>query len=121
MEARMPANFGEIARYHRQEAVRYQAQAQASRERGNLGEAEYLAGQAARHEEAAREQKIEMRQDPAAFNANPRPNRYSPERQPTPLAAARQPALRRCAARLVAAMRRFLPKRSAPFRGLSLR
>jgi hypothetical protein len=60
----MPADFGEIASYHRQEAIRYAALAQAARSRGNHSEAEYMANQAARYAEAADEQKAGMSREP---------------------------------------------------------
>jgi hypothetical protein len=60
----MPADFGEIASYHRQEAIRYAALAQAARSHGNHGEAEYMENQAARYAEAAREQKAGMSREP---------------------------------------------------------
>jgi hypothetical protein len=60
----MPADFGEITAYHHQEATRLYALAQEARELGCLDEADYLAGQAARWEEAALEQQTEMHRPP---------------------------------------------------------
>jgi hypothetical protein len=75
----MPADFGEIASYHRQEAIRYAALAQAARSRGNHGEAEYMENQAARYAEAAHEQMAGMRHEPSriAPAQNKRDREYS--------------------------------------------
>jgi hypothetical protein len=71
----MPTDFGDIADYHRQESIRYLILAKAARERGELGEAEYLVGQSARHLEAVRQQKIGMRQEPCQSAAKQMPMR----------------------------------------------
>jgi hypothetical protein len=60
----MPANLGDITAYHKEEAARHYALAQAARDRGWIEEAEYQAGLAARWEEAAQEQRVGMRQQP---------------------------------------------------------
>jgi hypothetical protein len=60
----MPADFGDIASYHRREAIRYAVLAEAARNRGNYGEAEYMANQAARYAEAAHEQQMGMMLEP---------------------------------------------------------
>lgn len=116
----MPVDFGEIASYHLQEAVRYAALAQAVRERGSHGEAEYLAGQAARYAEAAQEQKRGMRQDPGLSIANRRPNRCSPEPRRVPPVPTRLLAVLRGAGDIVASIRQSMPRRNPPINGLSL-
>jgi hypothetical protein len=108
----MPANFGEIADYHRQEAARFFARAQAARERESYNEAEYLAGLAARHAEAAQEQKMGMRQEPCPSIAQPRPVGWSLE-PPPPLAAVCWLAILHAAGNLAAAIRQLLSRRSA--------
>ncbi len=75
----MPADFGDITAYARQEATRHYALAQAARDRQSFGEAEYLAGLAARWDEAARQQNIEMRHEPIPSRADQRPIRRAPE------------------------------------------
>jgi hypothetical protein len=78
----MPANFGEIADYHRQEAAHFFERAQAARDRESYAEAEYLTGLAMRYAEAAQEQKVEMHQEPCPSIAQPRPEGWSPEPPP---------------------------------------
>jgi hypothetical protein len=107
----MPANFGEIADYHRQEAARFFARAQSARERESYNEAEYLAGLAVRHAEAAQEQKVEMRQEPCPSIAQPRPVGWSLEPPPTP-AAVCWLAILHAAGNLAASIRQFLSRRS---------
>jgi hypothetical protein len=116
----MPADFGEIASYHREEAARFAALARAARDQGDLGKAEYLAGQAARHDEAAREQKAGMRQQPVRRIATQRPYRRPPEPQPI-LPAAVFPGILRGVKRIAATVRQSIFERNTPFRGLSLR
>jgi hypothetical protein len=106
----MPANFGEIADYHRQEAARFFARAQAARDRESYNEAEYLAGLAMRYAEAAQEQKEEMRQEPCPSIAQPRPEGWSLE--PPPLAASCWLAILHAAGNLAATIRQFLSRRS---------
>jgi hypothetical protein len=113
----MPANFGEIADYHRQEAARLFALAQAARDRENYNEAEYLASLAARYAEAAQEQKVEMNQEPCPSIAQPRPEGWSPEPPlppPPPLTAVCWLAILHAAGNFAAALRRSLSRRSAP-------
>ncbi|MGA2834237.1 MAG: hypothetical protein ABSE55_14300 [Terracidiphilus sp.] len=78
----MPADFGDITAYHREEAARHFALAQAARERESFGEADYHASMAVRWYEAAQEQKIEMRQEPAVRHIAYRKSNY---RAPEPL------------------------------------
>ncbi|MGD0294007.1 MAG: hypothetical protein ABSB30_09150 [Terracidiphilus sp.] len=116
----MPADFGEIAAYHQEEAARHYALAQAARDRGCPAEADYQAGVAARWDEVAREQKIGMRQTPSRRMANQRPKRRPPEPPPMPLAAVCLLAVVRGVKLITAVIRQFMVKRSAPFNGLSL-
>jgi hypothetical protein len=117
----MPADFGEIAAYHRQEAARHYALAQAARDRECYGEAEYQTGLAARWDQAAREQRIEMRRDPVRPIANHRPNRRPPEPQHTRSAAACLLAVLRGVQRIAAAIRQSLAKLNVSRHGLTLR
>ena len=114
----MPANFGEIATYHQEEAARHYALAQAARDRGCIAEAEYQAGQAARWDEAAQEQKIGMGQAPSRRRSKQGPNCPPP---PMPFAVACLLAVERCVKRIAVAIRQSIIKRHAPFDGLPLR
>ena len=93
----MPANLGDITAYHKEEAARHYALAQAARDRGCIEEAEYQAGLAARWEEAAQ----------------PPP--------PMPFAVACLLAVERGVQRIAAALRQSIIKRSASVDGLTLR
>jgi hypothetical protein len=119
----MPTDFGDIAAHHRKEAARYHALERAARELGSRAEAEYLATLAARHIEAAQEQKSAMRQGISSSAANQSPRRWPPEpvEQRPPFAALCVLAALRGAERLATAIRQALPKRSARLQGLSLR
>jgi hypothetical protein len=105
----MPADFGEIAAYHHQEATRHYALAQAAREGENLGEAEYQAGLAARWRE------------PNRRIANQELRRWTPEPERIPSAAACLVAIQRGTQRIAMAIRQSLAKQNSPSRGLSLR
>ena len=113
----MPANFGDIAAFHHEEADRHYALAQAARDRGCLAEAEYQAGLAARWDEAAREQRIGMRQQPAHTSEKQRPNCPPP----MPLAIVYLLAVVRGVKRIARAIRHPMVKRRAPFDRLPLR
>ena len=117
----MPANFGEIATYHQQEAARHHALAQAARDRGCIADAEYQAGLAARWEEAAQEQKIGMRQAPSRRRSKQGP--HGPLQPPPPmsLAAVFLLAVVRGVKRIAAAIRHSIIKRNSPINGLTLR
>jgi hypothetical protein len=117
----MPADFGEISGYHRRLALRCQARAQAARDRGNLAEAEYQFSLASRYIQAAQEQKIAMRQEPGRSTANQSPRCWSPPPPSPPFAVRCLMTVLRGVKRVVAAMCRFMPKRSAGPGGLSLR
>jgi hypothetical protein len=108
----MPANYGEIADYHLQEAANFFARAQAARERESYNEAEYLGNLAARHAEAAQEQKMGMLQEPCPSISQPRPVGWSPE-PPPPLTAVCRLAILHATGNLAAAMRQLLSRRSA--------
>jgi hypothetical protein len=114
----MPANFGEIATYHHEEAARHYALAQAARDRGCLAEAEYQTGLAARWDEAAQEQEIGKIQMPSRRIAKQRPH-YPPP--PMPLAVTCLLAVERCVKRIAVAIHHSIIKRSAPIDELPLR
>ncbi|MGD0801400.1 MAG: hypothetical protein ABR906_08800 [Terracidiphilus sp.] len=113
----MPTDLGIIANYHLKEADRFADLAQAAREDGDLLQAEYLEGQAARYTETAQEQKKGFWPEPARPIVTQRSVRRTPKPQSTSLAA----ALRSCAERIFAAVCRSTPKKKAPFHGLTLR
>lgn len=117
----MPANFGEIATYHQQEAARHYALAQAARDRGCLAEAEYQAGQAARWDEAAQEQKIGMRQAPSRRRSKQEPLCPPQPPPPMPLAVDCLLAVERGVKRIAAAIHQSILKRSTHVHGLTLR
>jgi len=117
----MPTDFGEITAYHREEAARHYAMAQAARDRECFGEAEYQAYLAARWDEAAREQMIVMRREPARHAAYRRPGYQSPEPRRIPFTVVCWLAIRRGIKRIALAIRQPLPKRTAPIEWLSLR
>jgi invasion protein IalB len=73
----MPTDFGDITAYHRHEASRYYALAQAARDQGNIGKAEYLVAMAARHAEAAQEQQTAMMLEPGLSTEKQTPNQWS--------------------------------------------
>jgi hypothetical protein len=110
----MPADFGEIADFHRDESARFLALAQAARDRGSIGEAEYLTGLATRHSEAAQEQKIQMEQAPDSSAAEQGLQHGSPESRPIPFLATCLLVLLRGAERTLTAIGPPAPKRSAP-------
>jgi hypothetical protein len=114
----MPADFGDITAYHREEAARHYALAQAARERESHGEAEYHTTMAIRWYEAAREQKIAMR-EPVRYIAHQRSN-YRP---PEPLIEQRAPFAGFLSAvkRIAQAIRQAMPWRTVPLDELSLR
>ncbi|HME59268.1 MAG TPA: hypothetical protein VKF63_13075 [Terracidiphilus sp.] len=116
----MPVDFGEIAAYHHYEAARHYALAQAALDRGCPADAEFQAGQAARWEEAAREQKIGMMQQPARPSAKRRPN-FPPPAPPIPLAVVWLLAVVRAVKRIAAAFGPAVVKQSAPSDDSSLR
>jgi hypothetical protein len=116
----MPVDFGDIAAYHNEEAARHYALAKAARDRGSIAEAEYQASLAARWEEAAKEQKIGMRQAPSRRMANQRPNCPPPQPPPMPLAVVCLLAVVHGFKHIAAAIRHSMAKRSAPFNGLQL-
>ncbi|MGO9318491.1 MAG: hypothetical protein ACLPXT_13575 [Terracidiphilus sp.] len=117
----MPVDFGEITAYHHEEAARHHALAQAARDRGCPADAEYQAGLAARWEEVAQQQKIDMRQAPSRRVAMQRPHRPPPQPPPTPFVAVCLLAVVRGFKHIAAAFRPPAPKRDVPINGLSLR
>jgi hypothetical protein len=127
-EKPMPANFGEIASYHKREEARYLALAQAARDRGSDGEARYLSGLAGRCAQVAEEQRTAMQLEPGRLIGNRIPSRRpaepnaEPNAEPkrTPLAAACALAVLRCPGRIAAAIRHSISAKSAPLTGLGL-
>ncbi len=121
----MPADFGEIADFHRREADRFLALAQVARERRDFGEAEYLTELAARHTETSHEQKMGMQQEPGrarhagSANVAPPARRWPPEPEPTPFAASCLLAVLRGAQQIASVFRPRTPKQSE--QGLSHR
>lgn len=116
----MPANFGEIASFHKREAVRYLALAQAARERGSDGEAGYLAGLAGRCVQAAEEQKTAMGAEPGRLIGKRIPSRGLAEPRRTPFATVCLLAVLRGPGQIAAAIRQSISARSAPMNGLGL-
>jgi hypothetical protein len=119
----MPTDFGDITAYHRHEASRHYALAQAARDAGDLGKAEYLVAMAARHAEAAQEQEIAMMLEPGPSIANPghRPRWPVPQPERSPIAPGRLLAVLRGAGHIATAIHKSVSRRNAPFQGLSLR
>jgi hypothetical protein len=117
----MPADFGDITAFHHEEADRHYALAQAARDRGSFAEAEFQAGLAARWDEVAQEQKIGMRQQPTRTSTRRKPNCRPPQPPPMPFAVVCLLAVVRGVKRIVAAIRQFVVKQSAPVGGLPLR
>jgi hypothetical protein len=118
----MPADFGDITAYHREEAARHFALAQAARDRDSFSEAEYHAGMAARWYEASQEQEIAMREpEPVVRHI---PYRKSNYRAPEPLMQQRASFIAGFLSafkRMAHAIRQALPGHTAPIEGLSLR
>lgn len=117
----MPTNFGDITAFHRHEASRHYALAQAARDEGDLGKAEYLVDRAVRHAEAAHEQQKAMMLEPGPSIAVQAPNRWTPEPQRSPSAVNRLVTVLRGAGHIATALQQSLAKRNSHFQGLSLR
>jgi hypothetical protein len=119
----MPTDFGDITAYHRHEASRHYAHAQAARDAGDLRKAEYLVAMAARHAEAAHEQQMAMMQEPGPSIAVPGQRSRWPVPQPERnlVAPGRLLAVLRGAGHIATAIHKSVSKRNAPFQGLSLR
>jgi hypothetical protein len=116
----MPTDFGDITAYHREEAARHFALAQAARDRQSLGEAEYHTSMAVRWYQAAREQKAEMRQEPVRHIAYRRSNYLAPE-PVKPRRASFAAALMSKVGRVAHAIRQSLPGQTGHIEWLSLR
>jgi hypothetical protein len=116
----MPANFDEMAGYHRLMAARYVALAQAAREQGDIATANYHAGQAARYVQAAREQRLAMSQAPGRRIEDQRPRDRSPEPKRVSPAPGRLSAVLRGAGQIATAIRQSISRRNPPVSGLSL-
>jgi hypothetical protein len=110
----MPTDFGDIVDYHREESFRYLILAKAARERGELAEAEYLAGQSARYLEVVRQQKIGMRLEPGKPASKQMPRRCTLKPGWGPSAAARVPAVLRGVKYIVATIRNSIFKKGPP-------
>jgi len=120
-ESTMPADFGDITAYHRHEASRHYALAQAARDEGDLGKAEYLVETAARHAEAAQEQQMAMMLEPGPSIAEQTPSLWFPEQQRSPSAANRLLTALRGAGHIATAIQQSLARRNSHSQGLSLR
>ncbi|MGA3011767.1 MAG: hypothetical protein ABSD72_16030 [Terracidiphilus sp.] len=118
----MPADFGDITAYHREEAARHFALAQAARDRDSLGEAEYHAGMAARWYEASQEQEIAMREpEPVVRHIAYRKSNYrAPEPLP-PRPASFPAALLSAFKRMVQAIVQSLTGHDVPTAGMPIR
>ena len=116
----MPTDFGDITAYHREEAARHFALAQAARDRNSIGEAEYHTSMAVRWYQAAREQKTEMRQEPVQHIPYRRSN-YRPPEPPMPQRTSVPAAFLSGIRRMAHTIRQSLPKRTARIEWLSLR
>jgi len=116
----MPTDFGEITAYHREEAAGI-TQWRRPLATGMLrrGRVPGLSGRAL--DEAAREQMIVMRREPARHAAYRRPGYQSPEPRRIPFTVVCWLAIRRGIKRIALAIRQPLPKRTAPIEWLSLR
>jgi hypothetical protein len=123
-EIPMPANFGEIASYHKREEARYLTLAQAARDRGSDGEAGYLAELARRCAQVAEEQRTAMRLEPDRLTGNRIPSRRpaEPNTEPkrTSLATVCLLAVLRGPGQIAAAIRQSISARNAPLIGLGL-
>jgi hypothetical protein len=116
----MPADFGDITAYHREEAARHFALAQAARDRDSFSEAEYHAGMAARWYETSQEQEVAMR-EPAVRHIAYKPSNYrAPEPVPS-RPASFVGALLSVIKRMAQAILQPLAKSSSPTEGLSIR
>jgi hypothetical protein len=114
----MPTDYGDIVDYHRQESAKYLLLSKAARARGEIGEAEYLAGQSARYLEAVRQQEIGKQQEPGRVAVKQMPRRWPPEPELAPSASARLPVVLRAVESIVTTMRHAIFKRRSSFQGL---
>jgi len=117
----MPTNFGDITAFHRHEASRHYALAQAARDEGDLGKAEYLVDRAVRHAEAAHEQQRAMMLEPGPSIADQTANLWSPEPRHSRSAADRLLTVLRGAGHIATALQQSFARRNSHFQGLSLR
>jgi hypothetical protein len=117
----MPTDLGDITAYHRREASRHYALAQAARDEGDLGKAAYMVDMAVRHAEAAHEQQMAMMLEPGPSIADERSNLWSPVPQRSPSAANRLLTVLRGAGHIATAIQQSIARRNSDFQGLSLR
>ncbi|MFY9855538.1 MAG: hypothetical protein WAK26_16835 [Terracidiphilus sp.] len=118
----MPADFGDITTYHREEAARHFKLAQAARDRDSFGEAEYHAGMAARWYEASQEQEIAMREpEPIVRHIAYKKSNYRAPEPPPPPRPSFIAAILSAITRMVQAARQALTGRINSIEGMSLR
>lgn len=115
----MPADFGDITAYHREEAARHYALAQDARERESYNEAEYHTSMAIRWYEVAKEQRTAM-QEPVRQRAAYQRSNYQ-YGEPVMQQRAKSAGFRSAVKRMVQAIGQALPRRTVPIEGLSLR
>jgi hypothetical protein len=120
MELTMPAEYVDIPAYHRHEASRHYALAQAARDQGDFGKAKDLVEMAARHAEAAQAREMAIMTDPGPSIASQTDSVWPPEQRRTPFAATRLVAVLRRAGHLATALRESRSRKNPPFNGLFL-
>lgn len=114
----MPTDFGDIVDYHRQESAKYLILSEAARARGEIGEAEYLAGQSARYLEVVRQQEIGKQQEPGSAAAKQMHRHWPPEPGLAPPASDRLPTVLRVVESIVTTMRHAISRKRSSFQGL---
>lgn len=118
----MPADFGDITAYHREEAARHFALAQSARDRESFSEAEYHAGMAARWYEASQEQEIAMREpEPVVRHIAYKKSNYRAPEPPPPPRPSFITFILSAIMRMIQAIRQALTGRTEPIDGLSIR
>jgi hypothetical protein len=116
----LPINFGEIADYNKRIAARHYLRAQIARDCGKCSEADYHTQLAVRYIEAAREQKVAMRQEPGSAVENRKLRPWTTLPEPASAAATGWAALGRLARQLATAFRQSISRRSVSIHSLSL-
>ncbi len=117
----MPADFGDISAYHREEAARHFALAKTARDRESFGEADYHSSMAARWYEASQEQEIAMQQEPAVRHIAYRKSNYRPPEPPKPRRASFIVAFLSAIKRMTQTIRQGRAEGADSIEGLSLR
>lgn len=117
----MPADFGDITTYHREEAARHFALAKAARDRESFGEADYHSSMAARWYEASQEQEVAMQHEPAVRHIAYRKSNYRPPEPPKPRRASFLVGFLLAIKRMTQAIRQAPAGRADSIEGMSLR